>query len=103
MKVFVSDLAQYDISRLIICSIDQALYQAVAVIEGEEHIVWESSDRCLRSHSLMALREQFQHLDSIDLYLRHESAYDEMIGMAEAEGGNRLQVRLSRDPYSAGS
>ena len=99
MKLLFKDLPGLRIQKLIICSIDQALYQAIVVVEGKECLVWETDKACVRGRSLMALREQFEGLDIPETLLRHESAYDEMIGLAGNASGNRLEVRLGKELY----
>lgn len=100
MKILFKNLSQYEIQKLIICSIEQALYQAVVVINGAEHLVWETPSQPVRSHNLMTLREQFESLHIAESYLRHETPYDEMIGLEKNEYGNRLEVPLGKHPYA---
>lgn len=103
MKIFFKDLSEYSIEKLIICSLEQALYQAVVVIDGQEHVVWDDEKTCVRSRNLMKIRERFEPLEIKDTFLRHESPYDEMIGMGDGAPSNRLEVRLGKDPYATAS
>lgn len=100
MKILLKNLPKYRIEKLVICSIEQALYQALAVIDGEERLVWESDKQCFRSRNLMEFRESFEHLDIPEIVLRHDSVYDEMIGLSEGISNNRLEVPLDQNPYS---
>ena len=101
MKVLLKDLPGYDIQKLIICSLEQALYQAIVVIDGEEHLVWETESKGLRSRNLLKIREQFELLSIPEAVLRHESPYDEMIGQENKTHSNRLEVPLSTSLYTA--
>ena len=100
MKVMYHELEKYDIQKLIFWSLEQALYQAIVVVEGEEHVVWETEKQCMRSRNLMKMREAFEPLEIEEIYLRHESPYDEMIGMSGKGESNRLEVKLGKNPYA---
>ena len=99
MKVLLSELQSSKVQKLIINSLEQALYQAIVVIDGEEHIVWESRKKVLLRRNLMRLREIFETLDIPEITLRHDSAYDEMIGLPNGGASNRLEVKLGRILY----
>ncbi|WP_086933845.1 DUF6482 family protein [Agarilytica rhodophyticola] len=100
MKILLSDLASQDIQKLVINSLEQALYQAIVVINDEEHVVWESADKVLMSRNLMQLRQKFEKLEITEIFLRHESPYDEMIGLPASQESNRLEVPLGKNPYA---
>ena len=99
MKILFDDLSLYSIQKLIFNSIDQALYQVIVVIDDTEHVVWESEKRTLMSRNLMQLREKCEILNVRDKVLRHESAYDEMIGLPTKIASNRMEVPLAGNPY----
>lgn len=71
------------------------MYQVTLVIEGREHLLVEQDGRPFRRHSLQRVREALQGLPVGSLSLRHQSAYDEMIGQPLREGSNALEVPLS--------
>lgn len=100
MKLLVSDLAQLSIEKLIINSVEMAMYQAFVIIDGVEVAVWESDKKVLMRRNLMELRELFQSFDIAQTVLRHDSPYDEMIGMPLNAQGNRLEVVLDKNPYA---
>ena len=100
MKLLLKDLTSKCIDKLIINSLEQALYQAVVVIDGEEHLVWKSQDKTLITRNLTKMREHFEKLDIKEIVLRHESPYDEMVGQPPKSGTNRLEVPLRQNPYS---
>ena len=100
MKLLLNNLSSYKIQKLIINSLEQALYQAIVVIDGEERIVWENDKKVLLSRNLMQLRELFETFDIPETVLRHESPYDEMIGFPVNRGSsNRMEVQLGKNPY----
>ncbi|NTS76224.1 hypothetical protein HR060_05025 [Catenovulum sp. SM1970] len=100
MKLFYKDLANKRIDKLVINSLEQALYQAIVVIDGTEHVVWDTDKKTLLTRNLTQMREYFETYDIIEVVLRHESPYDEMVGQAPKESSNRLEVPLSKSPYA---
>ena len=99
MKYLFSELEFHSIDKLVIKSLELALYQAAVVIGGEEHLVWETPNRVLRTRNLVEMREKFQKLKIQHTVLRHESAYDEMIGQPKGDD-NRMEVPLGGNPYA---
>lgn len=83
---------QFDV---IIHSVDCALYQATVQLAGGERLLLDSNNRPLRRHSLQAMREALAVLQLRSLRLRHQSAYDEMIGQPRREAPNTLEIPLS--------
>jgi hypothetical protein len=96
MKVRYQDLTRFAIDKLIINSLEQALYQAIVVIDGEEHVVWENNNKPLMTRSMTRLQEMFETLNIPEVSLRHESPYDEMVGQPAKPESNRLEVPLGR-------
>ncbi|TQV72894.1 hypothetical protein FLL45_15625 [Aliikangiella marina] len=100
-KVLFKQLPKLNIEKLIFSSLEQALYQAIVVIDEQEYVVWESDQKTMLSRNLMQLREQFKTLDVAETVLRHESPYDEMIGQPTKDSSNRMEVKLDKNPYAA--
>ncbi|REL28717.1 hypothetical protein DXX93_20525 [Thalassotalea euphylliae] len=100
MKLLYKDLRSKRIDKLIINSLEQALYQALVVIDDTEHMVWLSADKTLTTRNLTKMREHFEKLEIKEIVLRHESAYDEMVGQPTKQGNNRLEVPLRQNPYA---
>ena len=100
MKLFYKDLPSKRIEKLIINSLEQALYQAIVIVDGEEQVVWQSDQKTLLTRNLTKMREYFEHMDINEIVLRHESAYDEMVGQAPKDSSNRLEVKLGSNPYA---
>ena len=84
---------------VIVYSIDMVGYQAFAVIGGQECLLVDTDGKPLRKKSLMAMREVLQGMPVSELFLKHQSAYDEMINQPCRQLPNTLQVPLSLDPY----
>ncbi len=96
MKISLRQFAELgDKVRVIVHSLDNALYQVTVVIDGSECLLVDGNGRPLRFHSLQRVRELLQRLPVASLVLRQQSAYDEMIGQAPREGENTLEVPLS--------
>ncbi|MBO9489462.1 hypothetical protein J7384_03710 [Endozoicomonas sp. G2_1] len=100
MKIYYKNLASTKIEKLIINSLEQALYQALVVIDGQEHVVWQSEQKTLITRNLTKMREYFEKMNINEIVLRHESPYDEMVGQPIKNNSNRLEVPLAKNPYS---
>ena len=85
--------------RVVVHSLDQALYQVTVIIDGREHLLTENDGTTFRRHSLSEVREVLQLLPVESVSLRQTSAYDEMIGQPPRAGDNALEVPLSLDLY----
>lgn len=96
MAIKLSTLNKYFVlDKLIFHSIDLSLYQLSAIIEGEEHYVSDESGALLRAFNLVELQKLAAKVNARETVLRHNSAYDEMIGGPEKIGQNTLEVPLS--------
>lgn len=100
MKLLFADIPGHSIEKLVICSLEQALYQPVAVIGGAEFTIWETEQKRLSSRNLTRLRELFAEFDIGETVLRQESAYDEMVGAPPKCASNRLEVPLGKIPLA---
>ena len=98
MKIKYRNLTDYQIDKLIIVSLEQALYQAVVLVDGEEHVVWDSESKLVQSRTLSAIKERFETLEIPEVVLRHESPYDEMVGQPLKDHSNRMEVPLGMNP-----
>lgn len=99
MKLLFKDLEFHSIEKLTIRSLEQALYQAVVSIGGEQYVVWETPDKVLLTRNLTEMRERFQPLRIPETTLSHESAHDQMIGQPVGTD-NKLEVKLGGNPYA---
>lgn len=97
MVITLDELKQQPcIDKIVIHSIDGMLYQAYADIEGEEFLVVNEQGKPLRHNNKISLQEEFESLPCQKMTLRHQSAYDEMIGQPVREESNQLEVSLGR-------
>tara|TARA_R110002110_G_scaffold205066_7_gene417270 strand:- start:426398 stop:426718 length:321 start_codon:yes stop_codon:yes gene_type:complete len=86
-------------ARVIVCSLEQALYQVLVVVAEREQLLKENDGRPFRRHNLNQIREALQGMPVAALLLRHQSAYDEMVGQPVRAQDNTLEVPLSLDIY----
>lgn len=82
------------IEKVIIHSLDQALYQVSVMLDGEEHYVTDNHGQLIRSHNMLSILVFFEDLPVKETILRHQSAYDEMIGLTPGYGNNQLEVPI---------
>lgn len=87
------------LKKVIIESLDLALYRVLVEYQGAEHLVEEKPGKTLVRHNQNELRELISLCAIEELVLRHQSAYDEMIGQPPKTGSNCLEVPLGRDIY----
>ena len=94
MTISLKQLQQLPrIEKLTIHSLDLMLYQVSVELNGSELYVTDNQGRLLRSHNLLSIQALFEGWPIERITLRHESAYDEMIGQPVG-GDNRLEVPL---------
>lgn len=97
MVITLEQLKRHEqIDKIVIHSIDGMLYQAYADIEGEEFLVVDEQGKAVRRNNKISLQEEFDSQACQKMMLRHQSAYDEMIGQPVREGSNQLEVSLGR-------
>ena len=96
MAISLSKLNKYfRVDKLIYHSVDLALYQVSAVIDGEEHYVTDDKNVLLRSSNIINLQKLLKNVAAESAVLLHTSAYDEMIGSPSKNGSNALEVPLA--------
>ena len=98
MKILFDDISSYQVEKLVINSLQNALYQAMVVIDQEEHVVWEDKNKALVTRNLVKMRERFQNMTFPETVLRQESAYDEMVGLDTRSASNRMEIPLGKTP-----
>ncbi len=82
------------IDRVVIHSLDQSLYQVSIEVDGEQHYLVDEKNKPVKSSNKLDLQAIFERLNVREMILRHESAYDEMVGQPIREQKNTLEVRL---------
>ena len=80
-------------------SLEQALYQVTVSLPAGPHLLVDKKGKTIRTRSLQQMREILQVLPVNTITLRHQSAYDEMIGQPPRESSNALEVKLSHEMY----
>ena len=91
----LTELSRYPkIPKLIVQSLDHSLYSASVLIDSVEFNVLKDNGTLLTARSILEIQKQCRKLNTESQVLRHESAYDEMIGGPEKLSSNRLEVSL---------
>lgn len=89
------------IDAVIVQSLDCALYQALVLHHGQEHVVCDEQGQPLRARSILSMQAHFDGITTAPMRLRHESAYDEMVGQPLRQGSNRMEVPLGNRDLAA--
>jgi len=83
----------FEVEKVIYHSLDLALYNVSAIVEGEEFMITDKKGERLKSRNLLSLQKQLQNVKAKKQVLRHVSAYDEMIG-GPVKTSNEMEVPL---------
>lgn len=101
MKIRFSELRrQKFIEKVILHSHDQSLYLVSVLLDGEEHYVTDEKGNFLKSFNKLELQSKFNRLIVGQMVLRHQSPYDEMIGLTEEKSDNTLEVLIGGEAYA---
>lgn len=93
--ILLSDLAKFDyLEKVIIESLEQALYRLEVVLGGHIYYVNEKPGKSLTRRSIVEIQSLLTPYKIQQMYLRHLSPYDEMIGHEVSSGSNELLVPL---------
>lgn len=84
------------IETVVVVAVDPSLYRLVAIIDGVEQPVVDERGKALSRRSINELQALLENCQIGRLLLRHESAYDEMIGQPQRACDNRLEVPIGR-------
>ncbi|MCG9676843.1 DUF6482 family protein [Vibrio sp. Isolate24] len=100
MKISLSKLEKlFFIDKLIIHSLDLSLYQASVVIDEEEYYVADEQGQILKALSVVEMQKKCSKLNVTKQFLRHTSAYDEMVGTPVSNFSNALEILLIDNRY----
>lgn len=80
--------------KVVIHSLAPNLYQVSVMMDGEEVFLLDGKDRFLTSHNKQDLQDLFKDKQVGAMVLRHQSAYDEMLGQPIRESTNCLEVPI---------
>ena len=93
-----AELRQYSpITKVVIHSIDCALYQASVFIGAREFFLADAKGKLLKGRSVLEMQALFKELKVEKMVLRQTSAYDEMVGQPVREQANTFEVPLASD------
>jgi hypothetical protein len=96
--IFITDLYYHQpLPKVTVHSIDMALYQVSVMIDGFEFYVKENNGEYLRARSPVEVQKRLDGIEYVQMVLRHESAYDEMVGQPTRQGSNALEVPFGRN------
>ena len=95
--LLLSELEQYNvIDKVIIESLEQALYRLVVEMAGQQYYVVEPSGRSLTRRSIVDIQAVLIPFHVKAMYLYHQSPYDEMIGHDVNKNSNALFVPIGQ-------
>ncbi len=98
MKITLQQLQNsVGLTRMVVHSLDFSIYLAYAEFADEAFLVTEVDGKLLRTSNLTAMKQRLADIAMPGLFLRHQSAYDEMVGQPPRAGANTLEIPLSRD------
>lgn len=98
MKITLQQLQNsVGLTRMVVYSLDFSIYLAYADFGEESFLVTDSDGKPLRTSNLTAMKQRLAGVAAPELYLRQQSAYDEMVGQPLRDGANTLEIPLSRD------
>lgn len=93
--MLLADLSQFPIiDKVILESLEQALYRVVIEVGGQQYYVLESPRKSLVRRSVVALQKILKPYTILNMYLSHKSPYDEMIGHEVNPNSNELLVPI---------
>ncbi|SHI15096.1 DUF6482 family protein [Ferrimonas marina] len=70
-----------DIDRVMIHSLECALYSASVEINGQTHAIYSQDDEVLTTRSLVLMRQALADVPAGKVHLNEHNAYDEMVGL----------------------
>ena len=96
MKITMSEFAALQQAAAVtVHSLTPTLYQ-VTLLSGEsERILTYDDGRPYRAKNLQSVREMLASMPAESITMRHESAYDEMVGQPARQSSNALEIALS--------
>ena len=91
--LLLSELGQFEcIDKIIIDSLEQALYRVEVIVGEQVFYLLEKPSKKLTRRSIVEIQKLFIPYYVKEMFLRHISPYDEMIGLSEGKSNNELLV-----------
>ena len=82
------------LDRVIVESLEQALYRVTIEVDGQCYYLTDASGKSLTRRNKLEILVLFKSIVVDELYLKHSSPYDEMIGLQESDSNNELLVPI---------
>lgn len=102
MTICISDLEnKKNIEKIIIHSLDNSLYQASVIINGEEKYITDNDGKLLRSFNILNFQSMFKKFTTDNIVMRHQSAYDEMIAQPLRIDSNAIEIPVGNADLAA--
>lgn len=96
--IFISDLVHHQpLQKVTVHSLDMSLYQVSVWIDNIEFYVKDSNGQLLRANSPVEIQKRLDGIEYLQMVLRQESAYDEMVGQPVRGSSNALEVPFGRN------
>ena len=104
MKIKLSELRKRSfIEKVVLHCHDRSLYLVSVILDSEERYVTDDKGDFLKSFNKLSLQAKFKGLVIGKMVLRHQSPYDEMIGLSEEQTDNTLEVLIGGEAYASDS
>ncbi|MBK51266.1 MAG: hypothetical protein CMQ45_02645 [Gammaproteobacteria bacterium] len=101
MKIKLSELRRLNfVEKVTLHCHDQSLYLVSARIDNAERYVTDEQGNFLKSFNKLELQSKFKGITVGEMVLRHQSPYDEMIGLSEEPSNNTLEVLIGGEAYA---
>ncbi|MDN3488920.1 MULTISPECIES: DUF6482 family protein [unclassified Pseudoalteromonas] len=98
MGIQFSELTKHQpLQKVVVHSLEMALYQVSVVINNVEYYVQESNGEFMKALSPLHIQKRFEDIAYAQMMLRHTSAYDEMCGQPEKISSNMLEVPFGQN------
>ncbi len=97
MKISMSEFAELKSPvAAVIHSLTPSLYQVVLSVDGRDRLLAYDDGRPYRAKNLQNAREMLASMPVAAITMRHESAYDEMVGQPASRESNALELNLKQ-------
>jgi hypothetical protein len=93
--VLLIELSRFPvIDKVIVESLEQALFRVVIEVDQQQYYVLEAPNKPLVRRSIVAIQELLTPFPVNSMYLSHQSAFDEMIGLEVNDHSNEVFVPI---------
>ncbi len=100
MKITVAQLQKLEPPvTALVYSLERSIYQVYIRLPDGEALLMDDNGKAFQRRNLQSIRDALQGSPVSALQLRHQSAYDEMIGQPLRDQDNLLELPLSMESY----